>query len=92
LTLEQLLPAFGECKRARPVAVVSGTPDKAKLVAAQYGIKPTSIYDYDSFDRIAENPEIQAVYVVLPNGLHRDYVIRAAKAGKHVLSCPARRT
>lgn len=85
LALEQLLPAFGECKRARPVALVSGSPDKARLVAAQYGIKPTSIYDYAGFDRIVENPEVQVVYVVLPNGLHRDYVLRAATASKHVM-------
>ncbi|WP_247887274.1 Gfo/Idh/MocA family oxidoreductase [Azospirillum sp. SYSU D00513] len=85
LSLEELLPAFGECKRARPVALVSGSPEKAALVAAQHGIKPSSVYSYADFDRIAENPEVQAVYVVLPNGLHREYVLRAAKAGKHVM-------
>jgi predicted dehydrogenase len=85
LSLEQLLPAFAECKMARPVAVVSGSPEKAKVVAAQHGIKDSSVYSYDDFDRIADNPEVQVVYVVLPNGLHRDFVIRAAKAGKHVM-------
>lgn len=85
LSLEEILPAFGETKRARPVALVSGSPEKAKTVAAQYGIKPEAIYDYASFDRIADNPEIEAVYVVLPNGMHREFVARAAKAGKHVL-------
>ncbi|MGF7211249.1 putative dehydrogenase [Skermanella aerolata] len=85
LTLEELLPAFAECKTARPVALVSGSPEKAKVVAAQHGIKESSVYSYDDFDRIADNPEVQVVYVVLPNGLHRDFVIRAAKAGKHVM-------
>ncbi|WP_207479753.1 Gfo/Idh/MocA family protein [Arenibaculum pallidiluteum] len=85
LSLEQVLPAFAECRQARPVALVSGSPEKARLVAAQHGIKPSSVYDYGSWDRIAEDPEIQAVYVVLPNGLHRDAVLRAAGAGKHVL-------
>ncbi|WP_247887210.1 Gfo/Idh/MocA family oxidoreductase [Azospirillum sp. SYSU D00513] len=85
LSLEELLPAFGECKRARPVALVSGSPEKAALVAAQHGIKPSSVYSYADFDRIAENPEVRVVYVVLPNGLHREYVLRAAKAGKHVM-------
>ncbi len=85
LALEEILPAFGECKRARPVALVSGSPEKAKLVAAQHGIELESVYAYADFDRIAENREIQAVYIVLPNGLHREYVLRAAKAGKHVL-------
>ena len=85
LSLEEILPAFGESKRARPVALVSGSPDKAKTVAAQYGIKPDAVYDYASFDRIADNPKIEAVYIVLPNGMHREFVVRAAKAGKHVL-------
>ncbi|HEX2528914.1 MAG TPA: Gfo/Idh/MocA family oxidoreductase [Geminicoccus sp.] len=86
LSLEELLPAFAECKRARPVPLVSGTPDKAAAVAAQYGIDPDAIYDYDSFDRIKDNPDVQVVYVVVPNGLHRDFTLRAANAGKHVLT------
>ncbi|WP_037459419.1 Gfo/Idh/MocA family protein [Skermanella stibiiresistens] len=85
LSLEQILPAFAECKKARAVALVSGSPEKAKLVAAQHGISDSAVYDYQDFDRIADNPQIQAVYVVLPNGMHREYVTRAAKAGKHVL-------
>ncbi|MBO1078717.1 Gfo/Idh/MocA family protein [Roseomonas haemaphysalidis] len=85
LSLEELLPAFAECKQARPVALVSGTPDKLKAVGAQYGIKPEALYSYADFDRIAENPEVKVVYIVLPNGLHHEYVLRAARAGKHVL-------
>lgn len=85
LSLENILPAFGEAKKARPVALVSGTPEKAKTVAAQYGIKPEAIYSYEKFEDIRNNPEIAAVYIVLPNALHKEFVIRAAKAGKHVL-------
>ncbi|MFC7052088.1 Gfo/Idh/MocA family protein [Hansschlegelia quercus] len=85
LALEEILPAFGEAKKARPVALVSGSPDKARVVGEQYGIKPEALYDYASFDRIADNPEIEAVYIVLPNAMHREFVERAAKAGKHVL-------
>jgi predicted dehydrogenase len=85
LSLEEILPAFTESKRVKPVALVSGSPEKAKAVAAQYGIKPDAIYDYASFDRIAENPAIQAVYIVLPNAMHHEFVLRAARAGKHVL-------
>jgi len=80
-----LLPAFAECRKAKPVALVSGTPDKAKTVASHYGVKPEAVYDYAGFESIADNPEIQVVYVVLPNGLHCDFVLRAARAGKHVL-------
>lgn len=85
LSLEELLPAFAECQRAKLVALVSGSPDKMEAVAAQYGIRPENCYDYDNFDSIRDNPEIQAVYIVLPNGMHREYTERAAAAGKHVL-------
>jgi len=44
----------------------------------------SSIYDYQSFDKIADNDDIDIVYVVLPNSMHAEYTIRAAKAGKHV--------
>ncbi len=85
LALNEILPAFGESKYIRPVALVSGSPEKAKAVAAQYGIAPGAIYDYENFERIKDNPEIQAVYIVLPNSMHRAFTERAAKAGKHVL-------
>lgn len=85
LSLEELLPAFAQVKAARLVALVSGTPDKARLVAGQYGIAAESVYGYDDWDRIARDPAIRAVYVVSPNGLHRDHVLAAAAAGKHVL-------
>ncbi|MBD0275419.1 MAG: Gfo/Idh/MocA family oxidoreductase, partial [Acetobacteraceae bacterium] len=85
LTLEELLPAFAECRYARPVALVSGTPEKARLVAAQYGIKPEAVYGYADIPRLRENGEVRAVYVVTPNSLHREQVEAAAAAGKHVL-------
>jgi predicted dehydrogenase len=44
-----------------------------------------SIYDYETFDRIANDPDVDVVYVVLPNSMHAEYTIRAAQAGKHVL-------
>ena len=85
LSMEQILPAFANCKRARPVALVSGHPDKAKQQAGMYGIDPKNIYNYENFDSIKDNPAIDVVYVVLPNSMHAEYTIRAAKAGKHVL-------
>ena len=85
LTLERLLPAFGSTRHCKPVALVSGDRAKAKKVAAQHGIRDASIYDYADFDRIAHNPEVQVVYVVLPNSMHPEFTIRAAAAGKHVL-------
>ncbi len=86
LALEQILPAFAQSLKARPVALVSGTPDKLRAVAQQYGIAPGACYNYDDFDRIRDNPEVKVVYIVLPNAMHRLYCERAAKAGKHVLT------
>ncbi len=85
LSLAQILPAFGSCKYSKPVALVSGDAAKAKNVAAQHGIPEKNIYNYQNFDQISTNPEIDAVYVVLPNSMHEEFVVRAAKAGKHVL-------
>ncbi|GAB3826358.1 Gfo/Idh/MocA family protein [Hymenobacter jeollabukensis] len=85
LTLEELLPAFGECKKSKPVALVSGSPEKLKKVAAQYGIKPESCYSYQDYEKLKDNAEVQAIYIVLPNSLHAEYVIRGASTGKHIL-------
>jgi predicted dehydrogenase len=85
LTMGQLLPAFAKSNLCRPVALVSGHPDKANREAARYNIDPKNIYNYENFDTIKDNPDIDIVYIVLPNGMHAEYTIRAAKAGKHVL-------
>lgn len=85
LALEEILPAFSECMNAKVVALVSGTPEKLDAIAMQYGIRNDHCYSYENFDAIADNPEIQAVYIVLPNGMHREFTERAARAGKHVL-------
>ncbi|HSU67052.1 MAG TPA: Gfo/Idh/MocA family oxidoreductase, partial [Tepidisphaeraceae bacterium] len=85
LCMNQLLPEIHESKHAKPVALVSGHPDKAKQQAEKHGVDPKHIYNYDNFDSIKDNPEIDVVYIVLPNSMHAEYTIRAAKAGKHVL-------
>jgi predicted dehydrogenase len=85
LALEQILPAFGDSRRCRPVALVSGDRNKATAVAAQYGIDPRHIYDYRTYDRLGDDAQVDVVYVVLPNGMHAEYTVRAAQAGKHVL-------
>lgn len=85
LALEWVLPAFAQSRFARPTALVSGDPAKARQVAEQYGIRPQSIYDYDNFDRIAHDDAVDVVYIILPNSMHADFTERAAKAGKHVL-------
>ncbi len=82
---DHLLPGITRCKFCKPVAVVSGHPAKAAAVASQYGIDSRNIYNYDNYDSIRDNPEIDVVYVVLPNGMHAEYTIRAFQAGKHVM-------
>jgi predicted dehydrogenase len=86
LALEEILPAFGQSMKAKPVALVSGSPEKLKTVARQYGIKPEACYSYEAFDRLHDNPDVKVVYIVLPNAMHREFCERAAKAGKHVLT------
>ncbi len=70
---------------AKITALVTGHPDKGKQWAARLGVPETSIYSYENFDRIRDNKEVDAVYVGLPNSMHREYTLRAAAAGKHVL-------
>jgi glucose-fructose oxidoreductase len=85
LSLGQLIPGFRNCRSARLAALVSGHLDKASRVAADQQLPAGSIYNYADFDRIAANPRIDVVYIVLPNFMHAEYTIRALKAGKHVL-------
>jgi predicted dehydrogenase len=85
LSIFQLLPAFAKAEKSKLTAFVSGRPEKAKQLAARYGVSDKNIYNYDNFDTIANNPDIDIVYIVLPNSMHAEYTIRALKAGKHVL-------
>jgi predicted dehydrogenase len=85
LSVGQLIPAFRVSKKARLAALVSGDGEKARRLAQENGVKPEAIYNYKSFDRIRDNPDVQVVYVVLPNSMHREFTVRAARAGKHVL-------
>jgi predicted dehydrogenase len=85
LALGEILPAMGKSEYSKPVALVSGDRTKALKIAAQYGINPTSVYDYTTYDQLASNPEVKAIYIVLPNSLHEEFVVRGAKAGKHIL-------
>jgi len=85
LSLEQILPAFGRCRKSKLVALVSGNPQKMQKVAQQYGVKPQNCYSYDTYDKLKDNPEVQVIYIVLPNAMHAEYTIRGAQAGKHIL-------
>lgn len=79
----QVIPGFGDARQSRMTAFVSGNPEKARIMGERHGV--SRLYNYENFDRIAEDEEIDCVYIVLPVGLHAEYTIRALKAGKHVL-------
>ena len=78
--------AMQSCTKAKLVGVISGTPSKVKMWQSKYNIPEKNCYNYSNFDAIKDNPDIDAVYVITPNGLHHDEVIRVAKAGKHAIS------
>ena len=74
-------------ERTRPcylAGIVTGTPAKVEHWQKRYAISDSNVYNYANFDQIANNPNIDVVYIVLPNSMHAEYTIRAAKAGKHV--------
>jgi glucose-fructose oxidoreductase len=81
----QIMPAFAHCEHARLTALVSGTPEKLERFGTEYGIPATHRYSYRDFDRIRDNPDVDIAYVVLPNSMHAEYTVRAARAGKHVM-------
>ncbi len=82
----QLAPALQETKLCKLNGIVTGTPAKEDSWAQKYDIPQENIYNYDTFDQIADNDAIDVIYIVLPNSMHAEYGIRAAEAGKHVIS------
>jgi len=77
--------AMKACTKAKLVGVISGTPSKVKDWQTKYNIPEKNCYDYQNFDQVKNNPDIDAIYVTTPNALHHDQVIRIAKAGKHAI-------
>jgi predicted dehydrogenase len=86
LAINQILPAFAKCEKSKVVALVSGHPDKANKLASRYGVSAKSIYNYQNYDSIRGNADVDVIYIVLPNGMHAEYTVRGLQAGKHVLS------
>ncbi|MCP9221197.1 Gfo/Idh/MocA family oxidoreductase [Erythrobacter sp. LQ02-29] len=79
----QVMPGFVDANLSRMTAFISGNRAKAEMLGQRYGVD--RFYSYDDYDRIAQDDEIDCVYVALPVGLHAEYTIRALDAGKHVL-------
>jgi glucose-fructose oxidoreductase len=80
-----LAPALQETTTAYLAGIVTGTPEKENIWADRYKIPRKNIYNYQNFDEIKSNPDIDIVYVVLPNNMHKEFTIRGANAGKHVI-------
>jgi len=79
-----VLPAFANARRnSKVTALVSGDSFKLKELSQKYGVSAT--YNYDQYDALLASGDIDAVYIALPNSMHCDYAVRAARAGVHVL-------
>lgn len=79
-----LAPALQLTHHCYLAGIVTGSPWKIPVWQQQYGIPDRNVYNYENFDTIADNPDIDIVYVVLPTSMHSEYCVRAARAGKHV--------
>lgn len=77
--------AMKDSKMAKLVGVISGTPSKVKEWQTKYNIPEKNCYNYENFDKIKDNKDIDAVYIITPNSLHKPQALRVAKAGKHVI-------
>lgn len=82
----QLAPALLETQNCYLAGIVTGTKSKEAEWMKKYNIPEKNVYNYDNFDDIKNNKDIDIIYVVLPNSMHAEYTIRAAKAGKHVIT------
>lgn len=81
----QLAPALQHTEHCYLAGIVTGTKEKEQIWQDKYGIPDGNIYNYDNYDSIADNQEIDIIYVVLPNSMHAEYTIRGAQAGKHMI-------
>ncbi len=81
----QLAPALHKTEHCYLAGIVTGTPSKIPVWKEKYNIPDKNIYNYENFDSIKDNPDIDIIYVVLPNSMHAEYTIRGFAAGKHVI-------
>src|SRR5450432_1042123 len=83
---EILAEGLQQSQYCRLAGVVTGHQAKAELWQNKFNLAGKNIYNYENFDSVAGNKDIDLIYVVLPNSMHQEYTIRAAKAGKHVIT------
>ncbi|MGY5850624.1 Gfo/Idh/MocA family protein [Salegentibacter sp. F14] len=80
----QLAPALELTRFCELRGIVTGSPEKIPVWQKKYALKDRNIYNYENMSEIANNEEIDVIYIVLPTGLHAEYAIKAAETGKHV--------
>jgi predicted dehydrogenase len=81
----QLGPALKKTGNARLAAIITGSPDKVPKWQQDYEIPDGGVYDYKNLEKIADNKDVDIIYVVTPTALHPEYTLRALDAGKHVI-------
>src|SRR5687768_1788095 len=81
----QLGPALKKTGNARLAAIITGSPDKVPKWQKDYEIPDGGVYDYKNLEKIADNKDVDIIYVVTPTALHAEYTLRALEAGKHVI-------
>ncbi|MEI7734742.1 MAG: Gfo/Idh/MocA family oxidoreductase [Ferruginibacter sp.] len=80
-----LAEGIESCQYCTLAGIVTGHPEKAAQWKKKYNLSDKNIYNYQNFDEIVHNKDIDLIYIVLPNSMHKEYVLRAAKAGKHII-------
>ncbi len=78
-----VLPAFAHARNSKLVALISNDSRKLKHLGRQYGVSHQA--SYAEYEKCLKEGAIDAVYIALPNSLHCDFAVRAARAGVHVL-------
>ncbi len=79
-----LAPALLKTQHCELKGIVTGTPSKIPTWQQKYGIADKNVYSYDNIGEIANNPDIDIIYVVLPPSMHREYVVKGAHTGKQI--------
>lgn len=79
-----LAPALQMTQHCELRGIVTGSPEKIPEWQKRYGISDKNVYSYGDYDQIANNADIDVIYVVLPPSLHAEYTVRGARAGKHI--------
>ena len=72
ISVQHFMPGARMGQYGQITGLVSGTPDKAQKLAAEYNVPQGSIYTYQTYDKMRDNPNIDAVYIGLTNSMHAE--------------------